>query len=95
MAFQSSALRFDQLSDRQAGPAAETGPLTAVIPTAVPPFAIALLLGPLRKAERRQEAERPDLEVAGWHPRQLKLGAKYTIADLHPTPAFGLCNGGH
>jgi hypothetical protein len=34
------------------------------------------------------------LEVAGWHPRPLKPGEHYTIADLHPMPLFGLCTGG-
>jgi len=35
------------------------------------------------------------LEVAGWHPRQLRPGEQYSIADLHPMPLFGLCTGGH
>jgi hypothetical protein len=35
------------------------------------------------------------LEVSGWHPRALKPGEHYTIADLHPMPLFGLCTGGH
>jgi hypothetical protein len=104
--------------------------LSAVIATAVPPFAIALLLGPARKAEppgpcpetplrapkgptyaftidRRIVLVRNDttylrhemlhhvLEVAGWHPRQLRPGKQYSIADLHPMPLFGLCTGGH
>ena len=34
------------------------------------------------------------LEVSGWHPRALKTGEHYTIADLHPMPLFGLCTGG-
>ena len=34
------------------------------------------------------------LEVAGWHPRPLKPGEHYTIADLHPMPLFGLCTAG-
>ncbi len=34
------------------------------------------------------------LELAGWHPRALKPGEHYTIADLHPMPLFGLCTGG-
>lgn len=34
------------------------------------------------------------LEVAGWRPRTLKPGERYTIADLHPMPLFGLCTGG-
>jgi flavin-binding protein dodecin len=34
------------------------------------------------------------LEVSGWHPRALKPGEHYTIADLHPMPLFGLCTGG-
>jgi hypothetical protein len=34
------------------------------------------------------------LEVAGWHPRTLRPGERYTIADLHPMPLFGLCTGG-
>jgi hypothetical protein len=34
------------------------------------------------------------LEVAGWRPRTLKAGERYTIADLHPMPLFGLCTGG-
>jgi len=34
------------------------------------------------------------LEVAGWRPRTLKPGERYTIADLHPRPLFGLCTGG-
>lgn len=35
------------------------------------------------------------LEISGWHPRALKPGEHYTIADLHPMPLFGLCTGGH
>ena len=35
------------------------------------------------------------LEISGWHPRTLKPGERYTIADLHPMPLFGLCTGGH
>ena len=31
------------------------------------------------------------LEVAGWHPRPLQTGERYTIADLHPMPLFGRC----
>jgi len=34
------------------------------------------------------------LEVAGWRPRTLKAGERYTIADLHPLPIFGRCTGG-
>jgi hypothetical protein len=34
------------------------------------------------------------LEVSGWHPRPLRPGERYTIADLHPMPLFGLCTGG-
>jgi hypothetical protein len=34
------------------------------------------------------------LAIAGWRPRALKAGEKYTIADLHPMPLFGLCTGG-
>ena len=34
------------------------------------------------------------LAVSGWHPRPLQPGERYTIADLHPTPLFGLCTGG-
>ena len=34
------------------------------------------------------------LEVAGWHPRALEPGERYSIADLHPMPLFGLCTGG-
>jgi hypothetical protein len=34
------------------------------------------------------------LEVAGWRPRTLKDGERYTIADLHPMPLFGLCTAG-
>jgi hypothetical protein len=34
------------------------------------------------------------LVVAGWHPRPLRPGERYTIADLHPMPLFGLCTGG-
>jgi hypothetical protein len=34
------------------------------------------------------------LEVTGWRPRTLKPGERYTIADLHPLPLFGLCTGG-
>lgn len=34
------------------------------------------------------------LEVAGWRPHVLKAGERYTIADLHPMPLFGLCTGG-
>jgi Zn-dependent protease with chaperone function len=34
------------------------------------------------------------LEVSGWHPRPLREGDRYTIADLHPMPLFGLCTGG-
>lgn len=55
--------------------------LSAVIAAAVLPFAIALLMGPP--------------QVAGWHPRQLRPGEQYTIADRHPMPLFGLCTGGH
>jgi len=35
------------------------------------------------------------LEISGWHPRTLKPRERYTIADLHPMPLFGLCTGGH
>jgi hypothetical protein len=34
------------------------------------------------------------LEVSGWHPRAPRPGERYTIADLHPMPLFGLCTGG-
>jgi hypothetical protein len=34
------------------------------------------------------------LEVSGWQPRPLRQGERYTIADLHPMPLFGLCTGG-
>lgn len=34
------------------------------------------------------------LDVAGWRPHALKAGERYTIADLHPMPMFGLCTGG-
>jgi hypothetical protein len=34
------------------------------------------------------------LEVSGWQPRPLRDGERYTIADLHPMPLFGLCTGG-
>jgi hypothetical protein len=34
------------------------------------------------------------LEFAGWRPRTLKAGERYTIADLHPLPVFGRCTGG-
>jgi hypothetical protein len=35
------------------------------------------------------------LQTAGWQPRLLQAGERYTIADLHPMPVFGLCTGGH
>jgi len=34
------------------------------------------------------------LQIAGWQPRALPPGERYTIADLHPMPLFGLCTGG-
>jgi hypothetical protein len=34
------------------------------------------------------------LEMSGWRPRKLGPGERYTIADLHPMPLFGLCTGG-
>jgi hypothetical protein len=34
------------------------------------------------------------LQTAGWQPRALQPGERYTIADLHPMPLFGLCTGG-
>jgi hypothetical protein len=34
------------------------------------------------------------LQTAGWQPPVLKPGERYTIADLHPMPLFGLCTGG-
>lgn len=33
------------------------------------------------------------LQKAGWQPRRLKAGERYTIADLHPI-SFGLCTAG-
>lgn len=33
------------------------------------------------------------LSVSGWHPRPLEPGERYSIADLHPMPLFGLCTG--
>lgn len=34
------------------------------------------------------------LEVSGWHPRTLKPGEQYSIAELHPKQVFGRCTGG-
>jgi hypothetical protein len=34
------------------------------------------------------------LAVGGWQPPTLQAGERYTIADLHPMPLFGLCTGG-
>jgi hypothetical protein len=34
------------------------------------------------------------LEVSGWHPRGLKAGEHYSVADLHPREVFGRCTGG-
>jgi hypothetical protein len=34
------------------------------------------------------------LEVSGWHPRDLRAGERYSIADLHPKELFGKCTGG-
>jgi hypothetical protein len=34
------------------------------------------------------------LQTAGWQPPALKPGERYTIADLHPMPLFGMCTGG-
>lgn len=34
------------------------------------------------------------LEVSGWHPRTLKPGEHYSIAELHPKSVFGRCTGG-
>jgi hypothetical protein len=34
------------------------------------------------------------LAVGGWRPRTLRPGERYTMADLHPMPLFGLCTGG-
>jgi hypothetical protein len=34
------------------------------------------------------------LTVGAWQPRPLPPGERYTIADLHPMPLFGLCAGG-
>jgi hypothetical protein len=34
------------------------------------------------------------LHTAGWQPRALQPGERYTIADLHPMPLFGLCTRG-
>jgi hypothetical protein len=34
------------------------------------------------------------LQVAGWQPRPLQPGERYSIADLHPMPIFTLCTGG-
>lgn len=31
---------------------------------------------------------------SGWRPPSPK-GGRYTVADLHPMPLFGLCTGGH
>lgn len=33
------------------------------------------------------------LQVAGWEPRHLGPGERYTIADLHPLPVFDRCAG--
>lgn len=35
------------------------------------------------------------LTIAGWRPHTLRPGERYTIADLHPMPLFGLCTAGH
>jgi hypothetical protein len=35
------------------------------------------------------------LLTAGWQPRTLGPGEKYTSADLHPMPLFGLCTRGN
>jgi hypothetical protein len=42
----------------------------------------------------RHEMLHQILEVSGWHPKPLASGERYTIADLHPVPLFGLCTGG-
>ncbi len=34
------------------------------------------------------------LEVSGWHPRTLRPGEQYSIAELHPKSVFGRCTGG-
>lgn len=34
------------------------------------------------------------LSVGGWQPPTLQPGERYTIADLHPMPLFGLCTDG-
>jgi hypothetical protein len=34
------------------------------------------------------------LDVAGWRPRSLSTGERYTTADLHPAQFFGRCTGG-
>jgi hypothetical protein len=34
------------------------------------------------------------LQTAGWQPHSLQPGERYTIADLHPMPLFGLCTAG-
>jgi hypothetical protein len=31
------------------------------------------------------------LQLAGWQPRPLQPGERYSIADLHPMPLFGAC----
>ena len=33
------------------------------------------------------------LQVAGWEPRPLRPGERYSIADLHPRPVFEVCAG--
>jgi hypothetical protein len=70
---------------------------TAVIATAVPPFAIALLLGPLRKAERpvRGPIGPTYAFTVGCRIVLVRDDGAYTMAALHPTPLFGLCTGGH
>jgi hypothetical protein len=34
------------------------------------------------------------LQVGGWQPPPLRPGERYSIADLHPMPLFGVCAGG-
>lgn len=46
------------------------------------------------EAYLRHEMLHHILQTAGWQPRALQPGEHHIIADLHPTPLFGLCTGG-
>jgi hypothetical protein len=69
--------------------------LSAVIATAVPPFAIALLMGPPRVTARDGCSKARRHRSPRVAPPPLGPGEQYTIADLHPMPLFGMCTGGH